>query len=471
MNHRLPQLLVAAPLALWLLLGSVALGRLHATPPAGDALVDAVVRRIEAPRWEVALKWQLADTSGLAGSPGQADDSLDAATVKELERDFGDDPRLWLLLYATRTTLLPERSLALRGSGLPDRVWYLQEAQHRGLETPPVLWALEAALDGASFSAARSDLHRSGIPAGPGATIQYQALSFDEVRQIRSQAEQQHWAPLDALLSQLQQLTPGEPLVDYRLGVLAAERGDLAHGLELIKHGSALAAPATDNQSFQLGLLQAAPGPPAGPTRLIRSWSAKHLHREAQLNSEEWRATVGALNAYCLAQGDLPGVQAIVQMILRVGRHNRNVLTQGDIDLLQDCLSKLNPAGQRAVTAAQDVAWRQFLARLGDLTRIRSEYRSHIQGLMSQRQTLSDRLLNFLIGREWEALADDTGLDYRQLQYESLTESDAIWDDLARFDLEHFRWNGPPPDVTASTSADGASAATPTAPPPPAGGS
>jgi len=220
--------ILGAPLLVWAFMAASALTR-HAPPVrTGDALLDAFLQQL-VDRDELASP-VLRGAGPYFGTDTRVSDTMFAS----LERQYGDDPRFWMLCYRLRDPSADPRRSSVSPNTGTNYVGYLEEAETRGIADGSVLLILlQTRLDNWRAEAgAELNLTHPGRTATPGESYRYRNA-------CRRQADSKHLQDERQLLEKVIEAAPDQALPHYFAAKYACERGDYSQAVAQVRRGNA----------------------------------------------------------------------------------------------------------------------------------------------------------------------------------------------------------------------------------------
>jgi hypothetical protein len=204
-------LILAPPLAAWLVLAVLTLSHVPRQVHSGDAFIDAYVQA-------------LVDRGGLPHS----DTWLPETKWLELQRQFSNDPRFWWVCFKHRSGVLTDYR---------DPDVFLFEALHRSTVNLPILLSLYMSTSSSLEDKIRnnSNYPQYSSYSGPGALskcIHARRALLDELNDNSA----------EDVLVKMQQCASRNPLSYYLQAMLAGEREQYDKALGLMKAGNTIAA-------------------------------------------------------------------------------------------------------------------------------------------------------------------------------------------------------------------------------------
>ena len=155
-------------------------------------------------------------------------------TFAAWEDEFGDDPEYWMLRSFESRDLLPAADASAR-DGL--FFYYLQEAHRRGCTDAPLLKSLILLSDGRwcreleDLTGEQQPFDRSGPETYHRDWLRYCGI-------LRAMITEAHGDELDTLLAELQAKAPDCSATWYLSAKFAAQSGDPATAMELVRRGN-----------------------------------------------------------------------------------------------------------------------------------------------------------------------------------------------------------------------------------------
>jgi len=219
------------PLAAWLVLAILASPPGAVQPSTGDALLDKYCAAL--------LKYRLPrELNGGGKALGEV--PLKDSVFRGWEKEFGSDPRYWMLRYYNAG--LDSFPLEVADSilvshpeerpGLRRRISYLEEARRRGIADGAVLLTLLRWQEAIWTATEYEPLDR------PGSS---KRLNLNDVMQAgRESIDANHAAEEAELLQELQAAAPDEALPHYYAALYASQREDYGIALAELSRGNRL---------------------------------------------------------------------------------------------------------------------------------------------------------------------------------------------------------------------------------------
>jgi hypothetical protein len=227
-------LILGAPLGAFLVLAALLLAhRPQRIPPSGDTLLDTWL--------QAAMATDIISNRAAAQSGKYLSAGIPERTWRQWEKEFGRDPRFWLLCYHQRCPAEAEYNSADAGMKVPGACRYLEQARQRGLADGAVLYNLLREYDSAWNASADAEVKAQGKTAAtPKPTTNAQQIAAQQRwDQKRSRlVEPRFGAKKAALLQELLAAAPDEACAHYFAGQLAFRRQEYATALACIERGN-----------------------------------------------------------------------------------------------------------------------------------------------------------------------------------------------------------------------------------------